>query len=352
MERQPIMIHIILVFVVAVFFTATMVNANITALYVFGDSTVDVGNDNRLPLTMSRANFPPYGVDFPGGTPTGRFSNGFIPIDFLAQKFGFQESPPSFISIVNDDQAYRGVNFASGGSGIFDATGVGISISLNQQIRNFQEISSRLTTRIGGLAAGTNLSSSIFIFSTGSNDIIGYYAVSGFVGPAFRDHFIALLTNDFKNQLKTLYNLGARKFLVVGSGLIGCLPILRGKVPSGGCVDFVNSLSRQFNSATQIALQELAANLPGFRYSFVNVYDFTSLVSSDPVSYGLTDIASACCGNNAGCTPNAAYCSNRDAYFYWDLVHPTQAGYKKIVDAAFRGREYASPETIFQLAFG
>ncbi|XP_078448215.1 GDSL esterase/lipase At5g37690-like [Wolffia australiana] len=351
MERKSRIIHIKLAFVVAVFFRAIMVNAVITALYVFGDSTIDVGNNNFLESNISKANFPPYGVDFPGGTPTGRFSNGFIGIDFFAQKLGFLQSPPTFISIVNDVQAYRGVNFASGGSGIFDATGAGSSISQNQQVRNFQEIRSRLTTGIGGLAAGIYLSRSIFIFSTGNNDIIRYYVTSGVQGQTLQDQFIVQLTNEFKNQLQTLYNLGARKFLVFGSGLIGCIPILRVTVPSGGCVEYINSLSRQFNSATLIALQELAANLSGFRYSFVNVFDFVSLVSSDPVTYGLTNIVSGCCGNYTGCKPNAAYCSNRDAYFYWDEAHPTQALFKKINEAAFQGSQYASPETIYQLAF-
>lgn len=51
------------------------------ALYVFGDSLLDNGNNNFLP-TLARANFLPYGVDFPRG-PTGRFSNGRTVADFL-----------------------------------------------------------------------------------------------------------------------------------------------------------------------------------------------------------------------------------------------------------------------------
>lgn len=48
---------------------------NISAIFIFGDSTVDPGNNNNR-LTPSKANFPPYGQDFPGGVATGRFSNG------------------------------------------------------------------------------------------------------------------------------------------------------------------------------------------------------------------------------------------------------------------------------------
>jgi hypothetical protein len=49
---------------------------------MFGDSIVDPGNNNNR-LTEAKANFPPYGQDFPGGVATGRFSNGLVPGDLL-----------------------------------------------------------------------------------------------------------------------------------------------------------------------------------------------------------------------------------------------------------------------------
>lgn len=53
-----------------------------TTMLVFGDSTVDPGNNNRLQTAM-KANFLPYGADFLGGRPTGRFSNGRLITDIL-----------------------------------------------------------------------------------------------------------------------------------------------------------------------------------------------------------------------------------------------------------------------------
>lgn len=52
-----------------------------TALYVFGDSFFDNGNNNLLP-TMARANFFPYGMNFRKG-PTGRFTDGRTVVDFI-----------------------------------------------------------------------------------------------------------------------------------------------------------------------------------------------------------------------------------------------------------------------------
>lgn len=68
------------------------VEGHINAIFVFGDSTVDVGNNNYLNMSKAKANFPPYGIDFPNFSPTGRFSNGLNAADqmgipfFLKQK--------------------------------------------------------------------------------------------------------------------------------------------------------------------------------------------------------------------------------------------------------------------------
>lgn len=51
------------------------------ALYVFGDSLLDSGNNNLLP-TLAKADFPPYGRDFAKGS-TGRFTNGRTVADFI-----------------------------------------------------------------------------------------------------------------------------------------------------------------------------------------------------------------------------------------------------------------------------
>lgn len=53
------------------------------AFFVFGDSLVDVGNNNYL-ATIARADAPPYGIDYPTHRPTGRFSNGLNIPDIIS----------------------------------------------------------------------------------------------------------------------------------------------------------------------------------------------------------------------------------------------------------------------------
>lgn len=59
---------------------------SVTAVLVFGDSTVDSGNNNFV-KTIFKGNFAPYGKDFPNQQPTGRFSNGRLSTDFIGKFF-------------------------------------------------------------------------------------------------------------------------------------------------------------------------------------------------------------------------------------------------------------------------
>ena len=54
-------------------------SAKVPAMFIFGDSLIDNGNNNNLP-SFAKANYFPYGIDFDGG-PTGRFSNGYTMVD-------------------------------------------------------------------------------------------------------------------------------------------------------------------------------------------------------------------------------------------------------------------------------
>ncbi len=56
----------------------------VPAIFSFGDSLADPGNNNYIP-SLSKANFPHNGVDFPAG-PTGRFTNGRTTVDLLGKR--------------------------------------------------------------------------------------------------------------------------------------------------------------------------------------------------------------------------------------------------------------------------
>ncbi|KAK2656897.1 hypothetical protein Ddye_009949 [Dipteronia dyeriana] len=57
-------------------------------IFIFGDSTADVGTNNFLPASLSREKFPYNSFDFPTGKPTGRFSDGYASADHIGTILG------------------------------------------------------------------------------------------------------------------------------------------------------------------------------------------------------------------------------------------------------------------------
>ena len=96
--------------------------AKVPAIIVFGDSSVDSGNNNRI-STLLKSNFKPYGRDFADGQPTGRFSNGRVPPDFISEAFGLKPFVPAYLDPkFGISDFVTGVCFASAGTGYDNAT--------------------------------------------------------------------------------------------------------------------------------------------------------------------------------------------------------------------------------------
>ncbi|KAJ8442181.1 hypothetical protein Cgig2_005121 [Carnegiea gigantea] len=106
-------------------FHASYGHPQVPCFFIFGDSLSDSGNNNNLP-TLAKANFLPYGIDFPGGS-TGRFTNGRTTVDIIGYHLGLEGYIPPFAS-VKDSDINKGVNYASGSSGIRPETGVQVTL--------------------------------------------------------------------------------------------------------------------------------------------------------------------------------------------------------------------------------
>lgn len=92
------------------------------AFFVFGDSLVDSGNNNNI-LSLARANYQPYGIDFTGAAPPGRFTNGLTVVDMLADMLGLRPPLIPAYAMAQPADFARGLNFASGAAGIRPETG-------------------------------------------------------------------------------------------------------------------------------------------------------------------------------------------------------------------------------------
>lgn len=62
----------------------------VPAIITFGDSAVDVGNNDYL-YTLFKANYLPYGRDFASHKPTGRFCNGKLATDITGENINIKK---------------------------------------------------------------------------------------------------------------------------------------------------------------------------------------------------------------------------------------------------------------------
>ena len=83
MRRRPLLPALLLALAAAVAVEVARAEPQVPCYFVFGDSLVDNGNNNDI-ASLARANYPPYGIDFPGGA-TGRFSNGLTTVDAICK---------------------------------------------------------------------------------------------------------------------------------------------------------------------------------------------------------------------------------------------------------------------------
>ncbi|CAN6441367.1 unnamed protein product [Victoria cruziana] len=293
------------------------------ALFIFGDSIVDCGNNDYLPNSTATADYLPYGMDF--YAVTGRFSNARNLADCIAEQLGFE----LLIACSRDPNStgsriLNGVNYASAGSGVLDATTGGVAVTpLSHQVQFFQDktlpdLESQLEGNLSSF-----LAQSLFLFNTGGNDLFEQCFETGESCdvPAFCD----ILVSEISRTFEWLYSMGARKFIILSTESSGCTPFVRSS-NNGTCGELVDSGSRIYNYQLNASTDRLAKSLPGSHFVFVSVYDVINSLMDDPTTYGFTSVTEACCElptGKSGCLENGWTCPDRSKYLYWDGGHPT-----------------------------
>ncbi|SPT19012.1 unnamed protein product [Triticum aestivum] len=325
------------------------------AFFVFGDSLVDNGNNNYL-MTTARADAPPYGIDFPTHMPTGRFSNGLNIPDIISEYLGAEPALPYLSPYMRGENLLVGANFASAGVGILNDTGVQFVniIRIAQQLQNFQDYQRRLAAYIGEDAARERVSQSLVLITLGGNDFVNNYYLVPFSARSqqFEIHdYVPFIISEYKKVLARLYELGARRVIVTGTGMIGCVPAeLALHSLDGSCAPDLTRAADLFNPQLERMLTELNGEVG---HDDVFIAANTNRVSFDfmfnPQQYGFATAKIACCGqgpyNGIGlCTPASNVCANRDVYAYWDAFHPTERANRIIVANFMHGTtDHISP---------
>ncbi|KAD5960778.1 hypothetical protein E3N88_12250 [Mikania micrantha] len=335
--QKPVLLVIYLAVVGALTTSAKQAEVQtIGPIFIFGDSTMDVGTNNHIKNCTARADHPYYGIDYLGSQATGRFSNGLNTADTIVQLLGgYDTSPQPYLALVEDGSNFtreilNGVNFASGGAGLARSIGqsfYGQVVSMEEQVQQFETVRGNITALLGESKGSGLLQNSMYIFSIGSNDLMTYI----FTRPMTPEQFVVNLTDTYAFHLKNLYGMGARKFGIISIPPIGCCPIARSLSPGGACTDETNNLARACHDSFESLLKNMSSTLEGFKYSLANTYNMTMNIITKPV--GFKNVTSACCADMtpqglSECKKGVHLCNNRDDYLFWDAFHPTQKASK------------------------
>eukprot|EP01018_Ginkgo_biloba_P039197 Gb_33730 [translate_table: standard] len=314
------------------------------ALYIFGDSTVDPGNNNHL-ATLVKANFPPYGRDFFDHKPTGRFCNGKIIPDFASSLLGLSDTLPAYLDPAFQGQKLlTGASFASSASGYDDTTSRTLNvITLKNQVEYFKEYQQRLTALVGPDNATQIVSRALFSISAGTDDFANNY----FLNPLTRRRYSVtqyqdLLLRSLSQFIKNVYSLGARNLTVIGLPPFGCLPsqISLHNLVGNQCLEEFNQVAISFNEKLIELLETLQPNLPGLFLLYINIYDKLLDAIRNPSKYGLSEVRKGCCGTGLIetailCNINSPICRDASKYVFWDSFHPTEKMYEILFNDVF-----------------
>ncbi|KAK4478597.1 hypothetical protein RD792_014085 [Penstemon davidsonii] len=314
-----------------------------TKLFVFGDSYADTGN---LRKSLASSWKQPYGLTFPG-KPAGRFSDGRVLTDYFAKFFGLK-SPIAYTLMKmggnNNNKVRNGMNFAFGGSGVFDASG-NSSPNMSTQIDFFKKLIMIKINESNTIYTKRDLKSSVVLVTLVGNDYAAYTARPDATAQGLRS-FIPLVVNQLAANLKRIKEMGACKIVVTALQPLGCLPQMTQLSSFKQCNATQNLVVNYHNLLLQQAVSKLNNETKHIHHSIfiLDLFDsFTTVLNQKGDYQGdlkfETPLKPCCMGISRGysCgsvdgngTKMYTVCSDPKSSFFWDALHPTQAGWRAV----------------------
>ncbi|MDJ0902578.1 MAG: SGNH/GDSL hydrolase family protein [Xenococcus sp. MO_188.B8] len=316
-------------------------------IYVFGDSLSDPGN--IFNYTTSLQSFEElFGLDIPVIPPSppyfeGRFSNGPVWVDNLVADLELTIAPstelsrlspeiplPSAVTLTssglevspffNGATTTNSVNFAFGGA----QTGQNGAGELGEFIPGVQRQVEWFVNdhqQAGQLATADAL----YIIWGGPND---YQTVP--------DADPEGVVDNLETSIESLFNLGARNFLVPNLPDLGKTPIAQ--TPNRPVSPTqLTDLTEQHNSLLEETLDELSGTLNGINLMPLDVNDLFNDILADPEDFGFTNISDPCLNSDPISlavsladpdSSNPEICAQPEEYLFWDLLHPTASAHE------------------------
>ncbi|XP_073156806.1 GDSL esterase/lipase At1g28590-like [Henckelia pumila] len=324
----------------------------------FGDSLADTGNLLRLSesnVVKPRCSQTPYGETF-FHRPNGRFSDGRLVVDFIAESFGLPLVQPY---VGGGNSFEKGVNFAVAGATALDheyleARGIynpATNVSLGVQMDWFKQL-------LGTLHDGNRYvrKSLILLGEIGGNDY--NHALALGMKLEVVQSLVPAVVEYVGSTLEELIKLGAETILVPGNFPIGCFPVCLTMFksdddetnyydPKTGCINWLNEFSRYHNRLLEKELSRIRELHPHISIIYADYYNAALQLFISPNEFGFgKGVLSACCGgggvynynSSSLCGfPSATCCEDPSLYVSWDGLHLTEAAYRFLAQALLQG---------------
>ncbi len=301
---------LVIFFAVTLTGTAMAGQPHYPAMYVFGDSLSDTGNDFAATTAQQMVPAIPPSVTPYATYWQGRFSNGPVAVEYLwklASRKNSAELKPFTVTGSLDKKSSVNFAFGGSGSGAQNLTPNGFMVpGLVGQVGLY-------TTALGRNKSQSN---ALYVIWSGSNDYLQNLTHDPYV-----------VVSNIANSIRAMYNTGAHNFLVPNLPDLGGVPLVKAQ---GVSAQFT-LLTQSHNALLTSALDSLD-NLPGIKIVRLDVFALgeallkTGLVNADvPALAFLSPDTGAvdCLFRNPSTCVDVPLGGFLPPFLYWDVLHPT-----------------------------
>nr|GMC94074.1 GDSL esterase/lipase At5g03610-like [Ipomoea batatas] len=272
-------------------------------LFVFGDSYADTGN------------WPPTDASRPWREP------------YAAAYLGIGSPQPYSLWKGDGEAKQYGMNFAYGGTGVFDTHVDGPNMTT--QINYLQQLLQQ------NVYTKHDLTSSAALVTSVGNDYSNYHGNM--------NEFVDSITKQLCLDLKRIHEIGIPKVAVTAMQPLGCLPLVAfstGKYPN--CDEHTNNITRFHNQMLKQKVEKLNDQTEGSPLVILDLYAaFTSAMNiqhNHPGKSSFPHPLLPCCFGKCGDVDESGMkeyrlCDDPKMAFFWDSEHPSQQGWFAVYSA-------------------